>query len=274
MLTISQLDAHTLDMHETHEVIAAWLASIGSRNTREAYRNDVTAFTEWCQLSGQKPLRADPGALQSFRAHLHAGGAAPSSVARRMSAVNGLLRFADGAPRRADTGASTTVPLTDGERDALLDTVGSADTRTHVLVSLLLLDGLKLDEALRLDTDHVEGRPPRRAVVTSGRAARTVELHPDTAAALARHLRRRRRGAVLTSDSPSREEGARLTRFGADYLLKEAGRGAGLEAPLTANALRRTHVIHSHRHGRSVDDIRRQVGHDDIRTTRRYLPRR
>lgn len=267
----------------TADVVEAWLASLASDRTRAAYRADLAAFRAWCVTQGRRGVRVDREAIGSYRASAAAAGVSESSVARRTAALNGLFRYAisqghvagEAAPSAPHRGVvpSTTVPLSAAERDALLSTLPNLGAKSHVLVALLLLDGLKLDEVLRLDIgDLDEGGATMTAAVARADGEHVVELHPDTAAAVRLHLRRHAGGPLLTSDSRSLEHGRRLTRFGADYLLKRAGREAGLPAPLTANALRRTHVIHAHRHGRSLDDIRRQVGHDDIRTTRRYLP--
>ncbi len=271
-------DLRPVSAADATAAIDAWLGSMASPNTRAAYRADITAFTAWCAQVQRSPLRADRPTLEAYRAHVEASGAGPATVSRRVSAVNGFTRFSIGtaADPRPDAATTTgpsspTVPLTDDERAALLDRLGGDDRRAAALVALLLLDGLKLDEVLRLDAHDVSGRPPvMHAIVRRGAAQRTVLLHPDSAVVVAA-LVRRATGPVLTTDSRSRVAGQRLTRFGADYLLKQAGRAAGLAAPLTANSLRRTHVVHAHRQGRSVDEIRRQVGHDDVRTTRRYL---
>lgn len=84
-------------------------------------------------------------------------------------------------------------------------------------------------------------------------------------------MRGRTDGPVLRSSSPS-GEGFRLTRFGADYLIKQVDDAAGLGATLSANGLRRAHIAGEHSAGVSLDDIGRRVGHNDVRTTVRLLP--
>ena len=63
----------------------------------------------------------------------------------------------------------------------------------------------------------------------------------------------------------------RLTRFGADHLIKQAATAARIERPVSANVLRRTHVATAERAGVPIDDIRHTMGHIDVRTTRRYM---
>ena len=84
------------------------------------------------------------------------------------------------------------------------------------------------------------------------------------------YLDGRTRGPLLLGESPARAPG-RLTRFGADYLLKRISAEAGLERPISANTLRRSYVSSAYAKGASVKAIRDQLGHTDSRTTRRHL---
>lgn len=257
------------------QAVDGFLASLTSANTRSAYRTDMAAFSRWCAEHGHAPLHVGRQAVESFRDQCHTDGMGSSTVARRVAAVNGFFRHHDPAADPS-TGAtpvttSSTTALPEEHRDAVLATLAQHDLRTRVLVAMLLLDGLKLDEVLRLDVDHVGGRPPSSVSVGRDGDEHVLPVDPYTAAALAAHLRPRRSGPLLASERGSSADG-RLTRFGADYLLKKVGRGAGLPAPLTANTLRRTHAETAHRQGVPLDEIQRRMGHDDVRTTRRYIP--
>ena len=78
-------------------------------------------------------------------------------------------------------------------------------------------------------------------------------------------------GPLFIGPSRGRAGSTRLTRFGADHLIKQAATAAGIERPVSANVLRRTHVTTAQRAGVPIDDIRHTMGHIDVRTTRRYL---
>jgi site-specific recombinase XerD len=78
-------------------------------------------------------------------------------------------------------------------------------------------------------------------------------------------------GPLFVGPSRGRSGATRLTRFGADHLLKQAAASANIQQPVSANVLRRTHVSIAQREGVSLDDIRQTMGHRDVRTTRRYL---
>jgi site-specific recombinase XerD len=76
---------------------------------------------------------------------------------------------------------------------------------------------------------------------------------------------------LLLGESPTRQAD-RLTRFGADFLIKRAGSAAGIDEPMSSNTLRRSFVAQEHAAGTTLRDIRDRVGHRDVRTTMRHLP--
>jgi integrase/recombinase XerD len=167
---------------------------------------------------------------------------------------------------------STTFELSPAHRSALLTSLHVVPPKAQVLMAMLMLDGLKLDEVLAFDAGDISGVLPCLDVtVTRDDAERQLPLHPTTSGFVAAHLGSRSDGPLLGGRS---DDAARMTRFGADYLVKQAGRAAGLLVPLTTNMLRRSYVTDAHAAGVDLEQIRRQLGHDDVRTTRRYLSAR
>lgn len=269
------------------QLVEGWLAGLGSAATRSAYATDLRTYFTWCAAQGADPVATTPDHIAAFRHRQLEQGDRPATVARRMSALNGFVRFAqqsgvatapldgDQAAGGATVPASPTPGLDAPQRARLLAALPHQRSVTHLLVSMLLLDGVKLDEALRLDWSHITGRHPSlsaqidRAGVR-GTTSRTLTLDRRTAEAVQAHAQPSPSGPVFIATGGS-QAGQRLSRFGADYLVKKAGRDAGLSIPVTANVLRRTHVSHAQQSGTPLDDIRRRVGHGDVRTTRRYL---
>jgi site-specific recombinase XerD len=258
----------------TTRPVEAWLESLASPNTRAAYRNDFAVFMAWCQARRVNPLQATAADAEQFRSDLVAAGAPEGTARRRASAVHSFLRPRQGAEDRGGPamghGSSSTVLLDQDDRARLLGVLPEQSANAQVLIGLLLLDGLKLNEILDLDVPDISGAPPRLDVsVTRDATEELFTLHPTTSSYLHDHLAGRSLGPLLRGRGS--EEG-RLSRFGADYLVKRAGRDAGLRAPLTVNVLRRAYVSHAHDAGDHVEDIRHRVGHHDVRSTRRLLP--
>jgi site-specific recombinase XerD len=267
-------------------LVEAWLAGHRTENTRAAYRHDLVHFRLWCDGDGCAFVAPPASALERYRVACEAQGASPASVARRLSAVGSFLGYAartsaPGAPPRAAkvtrpsvTTTSATHVLAPTEVAALLAAADAMGPKASVLIRLLLLDGLKVGEAVALNAEHVRGRPPRmrldlrRDTDTPGRV---VALDAQTAVALHRYLAGRKRGPVLVNERRPRDLD-RLTRFGVDFVVKRVAEAARIDARVSANTLRRHYVIAAHERGVGLDEIRRSAGHSDVRTTRRYLP--
>jgi site-specific recombinase XerD len=254
----------------------AWLPSLRSENTRDAYRADVAHFINWCVTAGVDPLSFSVGQLGRYRDALRAAGASSATEARRLSAIASFGTYAQAtgasgpfpdvirpeAPR-----SSSAIVLDDNDATALLAAADLLAPRSSVLIRLLMLDGLKVSEAAAADASALSGRPPR----TLQLASRTIRLHQQTAAAIQAYLGRRRDGPLLLSEQRGRST-ERLTRFGIDYLVKEAAQEADLPSAVSGNVLRRRYVLAEHARGTAIDEIQRTTGHADERTTRRYLP--
>ena len=262
---------------------AAWLVGLGADRTRFAYGGDLDRFRSWfATYAIGSPLDASSADLEAFRDACASAGEADATVARRTSALRSFYRFA------AAAGAITASPTviwsgavrTRAPRGALDATdvgalLGAADrlgNRTAALVGLLLFNGMRLDEVLGCDASDVTQRHGRTIVSLRRRDdIHVLELDRWTATAVRRYLGDRDDGPLLRGESPTRRDD-RLSRFGADYLIKQAGLAAGIDQPMSSNTLRRSFVARAHGDGVPIEDIRDRLGHRDVRTTMRHLP--
>lgn len=260
----------------------AWLDGLASAHTRDAYRRDLAVFRAWCAAECELPLEVGAGEVGRYRDACGDAGAGPATILRRLSALSSFFDHAVAAAaveRNPVTGVGRPAPATatspaldESEALALFDAAVDLGPKVAVLVALLLWDGLKLGEALALDAAEIQG-PGRslRATVVRRRQRVSVPLDERSALAIRWHLDGRDQGPLLLGDSPTLGPGSRLTRFGADFLLKRAATRADLGRTISANTLRRTYIANAHRGGTPVEDIRHQVGHHSARDTRRYL---
>lgn len=264
--------------------VASFLATCRSSNTRAAYRTDLAHLAAWCR--GHETLdllTVDAADIARYRTECENAGASPATIARRLSAIasfsaynakHGVTRDALAAThiaRPALVSTSTARLLNDTDADALLAAADDTGPRSAVAIRLLMLDGLKVGEVVRTDAADVRGRPPHTTLDLRTNPVRKINLHPKTGAAIGKYLGRRREGPLLLSERRGRSP-ERLTRFGLDYLVKQVAQSAGLAQAISGNTLRRRYVSAAHARGTDLDTIRRNTGHTDPRTTRRYLP--
>ncbi len=265
-------------------VVDQFLGTFGSDNTRAAYRADLNSFGRWCAQHGSIPLRVVAADLAAFQASRQDAGDSPSTVRRRWSSLSSFFQFAvdnrfaaadptRGAnrPRIVTGDPSPTAQLSAGAVDAYLAVAAGLDRRLEALVALLVFDGLKLGEALDVDVDDLAGRPSRMSlVVRRNGSERRVNLVERSSRAVYRCAGRRSGEPLFTSGLRAADAHAprRLTRFGADHLIRQLGRSG---QRVTANELRRFHINATRAAGTELKLIRDRAGLDDVRSVKRFL---
>ena len=261
---------------ETHAAVERFLASPRlSAATRRAYRIDAEEFAAWLERRGTPLDAVDVRALTEYAAELgrargRAGGKlAPTTIARKLAAVRGLLAHALGPERVPDAqlaprrGRRLPVTPRADEVDATLESLegeGPLALRNRALVELVYSCGLRAAEACGLGLADVDLDREQLHVRGKGGKERVVPLGEEAALHLARYLRDAR---------PQLARGAVDAAF-----LSTRGR------PLDTSTLRRLHPHpHQLRHafathllegGADLRTIQELLGHSSLSTTQVY----
>jgi len=264
--------------------LESWLSAQPSPNTRAAYRSDLATFGRWCARQGAAPLTADTATLVAFQAAREAAGDSDSTIRRRWSALSSFYGFAVerrlaslnpalgvSRPKVLSGDPSPTFRLSAEAVASYRALAAALDPRIEALVALLVADGLKVGEALALDVDDVSGKPPATSITVRRRGeSNRIILDRESAKALRRCVGKRRAGPVFINErSATSENPQRLTRFGADHLIRQLRTDDATEQ-VTANALRRFHFAVRQADGADLDEVRDGAGLVDVRSVRRY----
>jgi integrase/recombinase XerD len=264
--------------------LEGWLSTQTSENTRSAYRSDLEAFGDWCARRGAIPLTADSATLVAFQAAREVAGDSAATIRRRWSAMSSFYDFAvhhqlratnpaDGAERpKVESGdPSPTVRLSEEAVATCRAVAAALDPRLDALVALLVCDGLKVTEALALDIDDISGKSSKMTITVRRRGeSKRIVLDHLTARAVRRCVGKRRTGPVFVSERSSKADTPpRLTRFGADHLIRQLRTDDNTEQ-VTANALRRFHINEHQLRGSALEEVRDGAGLADVRGVRRY----
>lgn len=259
------------------ELAAAFLAGFGAA-TREAYAGDLRAWGAFLTDLGVHVLDAHRVHADAFVRDAEERGLAPATVARRLSALNGLYDYAldEGLvarspiahvrrPRVSDQSARFGVDR--DEMRALLAVARRSGARDYALLCLLGLSGLRVTEALGADVADLGSQRGHRVlrVLRKGGKRQTVALAPRTAVALDELLAGRREGPVFSTRS-----GRRVDRHAAAKTVQRLAGSAGIEHRLSPHSLRHGFVTLALDAGVSLRDVQDAAGHADPRTTRRY----
>ena len=269
-----------------------------SAHTVAAYRRDLARYREFLTVRGVDELGAVGEAdVTAFSAALHTGDAdhpalAPSSVARALSAVKSLHRFAvdDGAtPQNPASGVS---PPQSGRRlpkalslDQVQTLLDSPDVETPVglrdaaLLELLYGTGARITELVSLDVDdvtHLLHDPDAGLrLFGKGRKERLVPVGSYARAAVDAWLVRGRPALLerARGSTPAlfvNTRGARLSRQSAWAILRDHAERAGITAGIGQHTLRHSFATHLLDGGADVRVVQELLGHASVATTQIY----
>jgi integrase/recombinase XerD len=263
-----------------------------SRNTLAAYHADLTDFRAQCG----RLAAATATDVGLYLRGLERRGFAPSSQARRLSALRQFFRFLVAEELRGDDPTSTAEPpkprrglpkiLSVEEVDRLIAAAragvdeapaGSrkrlAALRLMTLLELLYATGLRVSELVGLPASAGRGGRPFIGVRGKGGRERLVPLNQASHAALAEY---RALAAELEQAEgrwlfPADSAAGHLTRQAFARDLKALAAKAGLDAAkLSPHVLRHAFATHLLNGGADLRVVQTLLGHADISTTQIY----
>lgn len=293
------------DQHGSpHALIAAFLEMLAAErgaaaNTLEAYRRDLSDFAGFIEHRGAMLPAASPRDIDAYLAHLGDAGLAPTSRARKLSAVRQLYKFllAEAAiaadPTHGLSGPRTGQPLPKTlsvcEVDALLSAARSridgthgreraSALRLHCLLEMLYATGMRISELVSLPRTVLAGDGRVLTIKGKGGRERLVPLNAPARAALAAYL------AIGTGPEdglapmlptrflfPSRSAEGHLTRQRVGQDLKDLALQAGLDPErVSPHVLRHAFASHLLDRGADLRSVQQLLGHADISTTQIY----
>jgi site-specific recombinase XerD len=267
--------------------IHLWLEAQRSRHTREAYGRDILAWFAWCDDTGVPINDARRPDVDSWRNSLTAAGLAPSTVARKLSAVSSFYSFwlseqmvtrnpAAHAKRPAVGNQPGSIALTRQQASALLAYTDSLDDRRPaVIVRLLAQTGMRIGElcAARAEDLGMSSGMHTLTVTRKGGKEQQFPIAGSTYERITAHLGDRRDGWLIRT-----RNGRPLDRSPVRRQLRTLSVKAGLPEEVCARM--HPHVL---RHSVAtllaedrvpVHEIQALLGHADIRTTQRYIQHR
>ena len=281
-----------------------------SRNTSDAYRNDLGQFWEFLQdhkidhsngngnehsngngngNSSAVWSTVDINVLNKYVEDLRVRkGYRDTTTARKVASIKSFFGFLSensiitedpteslGSPR-----VGRTLPKFLPEEDvtSLLDTAYKSGTneghRDAVIMELLYATGLRVGELVSLNTQDVDLSESYIRCMGKGSKERLVHLYPKALEELRRYLRHAR-VALLGNrrTEPSlfvNHRGERLTRQWVWTILKNYAQKAGIQQNITPHTLRHSFATHLLQNGASLRHVQELLGHSSISPTQVY----
>ena len=277
-----------------------------SRNTSDAYRNDLGQFWEFIQdqsnrykhtnnnSSGSENTNqvwsaVDINVLNEYIEDLRGRkGYRDTTTARKVASIKSFFGFLSenniitedptesiGSPR-----VGRTLPkfLPEEEVTSLLDTAYKSGTneghRDAVIMELLYATGLRVGELVSLNMQDVDLSESYIRCMGKGSKERIVHLYPKALEELRRYLKHARVALIgHRRTEPSlfvNHRGERLTRQWVWTILKTYAQKAGIQQNITPHTLRHSFATHLLQNGASLRHVQELLGHSSISTTQVY----
>ena len=259
---------------DTNIAVERFLSSPAlSDATRRAYAADLRDFSTWLRGEGLELDDLDVRTLAAYTAELGRArrGLAPTTIARRLSAVRSLARHALGPARVPDAALAPRRPRRLPETPALSEVESAVDAaarrdggplalRNAALLELVYSCGLRSAEAVGLDLGDVDLDREHLHVRGKGNKERLVPVGEEAAWLLARWLRDGR---------------PQLARGACDALFVSV-RGNRLDTSVlrrllpNPHRLRHAYATHLLEGGADLRTIQELLGHASLSTTQIY----
>jgi integrase/recombinase XerD len=271
-------------------------------NTLDAYRRDLTDFSDFLARHGQNFIGAGTDALRDYLADLDTRGFKSSSVARRLSAMRHLFRFLLNERIRSDDPAAILSGPKRGRGLPKVLSIADVDRmltrarelteaenaspqqrlramRLYCLLEVLYATGLRVSELVALPLSA--SRRDARMIVVRGKGnkERLVPLNEASRQAMADYLAAMEALKPANKKSapnskwlfPSFGESGHLTRQHFARDLKELAAASGLAPRLVSpHVLRHAFASHLLHNGADLRIVQTLLGHTDISTTQIY----
>lgn len=265
-----------------------------SDHTLSAYKRDLTDFEAALRSSGHDCLTVETAHIESVLAQWADSGLAPSTAARKLSAVKQYFLFLQLENLRSDNpahhlrgpkrGRSLPKILSEDDVDALFSVVEIDSTakgiRLQCLLEILYAGGLRVSELVSLKTSQMKRRDDcivikgkggkERLVPLTGAAKRAITawlaVRKET---LPEGLNERERAAPYLF--PSRGKSGHISRERFAQMLKDVALKANLDASkVSPHVLRHAFATHLLSRGADLRSVQKLLGHADISTTQIY----
>lgn len=271
--------SHDNPASEVNLAVHGWLAGYPAR-TRRNYASMVSQWLEWCRdVKRIHPFAVRRADVSLYRAWLEEFTAnLPSTVAHKLSAIHSFYRWCfledlvDKDPtadvRRPKVRDLVSRPYLDRmEAGRFLATAEASSPRDYALVCILLLNGLRISEALEANIETMSAERGHHTLNIKGKGMKlaTIPLAPRTHRALMAYIGDRREGPIFLG-----REGNRMDRAASARTIKRIARKAGIDKRLSPHSMRRSFITVALDSGVPLRDVQHGARHSDPRVTSRY----
>jgi integrase/recombinase XerD len=265
-----------------------------SRNTEEAYRNDLyqleNFINEEASKHGEIPSWNGFGRQEmlSYMLNLKEKKYASTTLARKIAAAKSFFRFMTGEHKLEQNpteniaslrvGRALPKPISVAQARRLLDEptkrISPESKRDKAMLELLYASGMRVSELVAMNLGDVDFSDGYVRCFGKGSKERMIPIYPRAVQSIDEYLKEGRPYIVQGKTDEKalflNARGDRLTRQGLWQILKGYAKAANIESEVTPHTLRHSFATHMLNGGADLRMVQELLGHANISTTQVY----
>ena len=258
-----------------------------SPNSIYSYTYDLKKFNEYLTSNNKNILAATQEDVQQFLKFEKTKKKNSSRTqARSLAAIRQFYNFLANTDQGIDNPTTKiesphiekTLPdfLTIKEVERLFESISEDDPyelRDKTIFELLYSSGLRISEAIELESGHIDFENSFINVVGKGDKERIVPINEEAKRLLLKYLKESRQDILGTRESEYlfiSKKGSMLNRKSVWRLLKNYVAGTRINKNITPHTLRHSFATHLLENGADLRSVQELLGHMDISTTQVY----
>ncbi len=264
-----------------------------SRNTEEAYRNDLSQLETFIREEASK--RGDNAGWNGFNRQgmlsyllsLKEKKYAPTTLARKVAASKSFFKFLLDEHKITENptenlnslkvGRSLPKPISVSQARELLEQPAKSKSpeakRDKAMLELLYASGMRVSELVSLNLGDVDTTGGFVRCLGKGQKERIIPIYPRATQAIEDYTKAGRHQIAQDGGEKAmflNVRGERLTRQGLWQILKGYVKAANLDVEVTPHTLRHSFATHMLNGGADLRTVQELLGHANISTTQVY----
>lgn len=245
-------------------------------HTRSAYEGDITRFRNW--LGDMSLFEAKRIHIDAFVRYLTGRSLKPATINRYITCISSFYTYCESEelivksptryvrkPKVSDI--SSREGLTIEELRQVLSVAKRVRRSTYALLTLLVLTGLRISEALSLHIDDIKESNGEYSVRVVGKGSKTATIIIPLPAmeAIQYYIGSRSTGPIFLNTL-----GKPLDRYASRKLVQQVLRRCDIDKTITHHSFRHTFITLALDAGVSLRDVQVAARHSDPKMTARY----
>ncbi len=257
-----------------------------SKNTVDAYKNDISLFLAYCKSTGIDIFQPDYTDIINYLTFCSETGVSNRTIARYLSSIRSFYKFLIGegyvesdplvkieSPR---LGRELPEYLTIEEIEILFDCPDEKSPlglRDRTIMEIMYSCGLRISEVVNLNVSSIDFKESIILIFGKGSKERIVPFGRRAEDLLKKYLDFSRPELLkkdITDALFLNNRGKRLSRKGIWKIIKMYANKTGIKKNIKPHTLRHSFATHLIQNGADLRFVQELLGHSDVSTTQIY----